>query len=89
MVLPKKYSYIDSRSGGTGHGTAHDYDRHIPIVFMGTGIEPGFYSDACGPEDIAPTIAKMLGFEYPHERDSRFLSEMIQAAPQSALLGPH
>jgi hypothetical protein len=53
---------------------------------MGAGIEPGLYSGACGPEDIAPTIAKMLGFEYSREEDSRLLSEMIQAAPHSARL---
>ncbi|MFQ5929098.1 MAG: alkaline phosphatase family protein [Acidobacteriota bacterium] len=86
IVLPKKYFYLDPRPGGTGHGTAHDYDRHIPIVFMGTGIKPGLYPDPCGPEDIAPTMAKLLGFDYPKENDSRLLLEMIQSAPSSVVL---
>ena len=78
-VLVKKYVYLNSQPGGTGHGTAHEYDRHIPIVFMGEGIKPGTYETACGPEDIAPTIAHLLGLPYPREYDSRLLTEMIAA----------
>ncbi len=78
-VLVKKYTYIEIYPGGTGHGTAYDYDRHVPIIFMGPGIESGSYPDPCGPEDIAPTLAKLLGFDYPREKSSRLLSEMIQS----------
>jgi hypothetical protein len=75
--LLKKYLYLSSLVGGTGHGTAYDYDRHVPIVFMGAGVNPGTYKEACGPEDIAPTLALMLGLEFPRERDSRLLTEML------------
>ena len=77
MVLVKKFLYLDSYVGGTGHGTPYDYDRHVPILFMGPGIEPGSYPDPCGPEDIAPTLAILLGLDYPRENDSRLLLEMI------------
>jgi len=79
MVLVKKYLYLDPRPGGTGHGTAYDYDRHVPIIFMGPDIEPGAYPDPCGPQDIAPTLAQLLGLDYPREKDSRLLSEMIRS----------
>ena len=78
MVLPKKYYYIGPYLGGTDHGTAYDDDRHIPIVFMGPGINAAVYSDPCGPEDIAPTLARLLELELAHESDSRILSELIQ-----------
>jgi len=78
MVLLKKYIYLDDRPGGTGHGTAHDYDRHIPVVFMGPGVRPGKYDQPCGPEDIAPTLAKMLGLDYPKEEDARLLLEILK-----------
>jgi hypothetical protein len=77
-VLIKKNTYVGDRVGGTGHATPHEYDRHVPIVFMGTGIKPGSYSESCGPEDIAPTLARLLGLTYPLEDDSRLLREMIQ-----------
>ncbi len=78
-VLVKKYLYLDPRPGGTGHGTAYDYDRHVPILFMGPNIEAGSYPDPCGPEDIAPTLARLLGLDFPREKDSRLLLEMIQS----------
>ena len=37
----KKYVYLGGYVGGTGHGTPYDYDRHVPIVFLGPGITPG------------------------------------------------
>ena len=76
-VLVKKYVYLNSQVGGTGHGTAHDYDRHIPVIFMGQKIKPGIYQAECGPEDIAPTLAHLLGLTYPREYDSRLLLEML------------
>ena len=78
-VLVKKYTYIGVYPGGTDHGTAYDYDRHVPIIFMGPDIEPGSYPDPCGPEDIAPTLAQLLGLDFPREKDSRLLLEMIQS----------
>ena len=77
MALPKKHYYIDNYPGGTGHGTPYEYDRHVPIVWMGPGIKPGHYSALAGPEDIAPTLAKMLGIDYPLEPDARLLSEVL------------
>jgi predicted AlkP superfamily pyrophosphatase or phosphodiesterase len=77
-VLLKKYVYLSGLAGGTGHGTAYDYDRHIPIVFMGANVKPGSYTEPCGPEDIAPTLAKILGVDFPHEPDSRLLAEMLK-----------
>jgi arylsulfatase A-like enzyme len=76
-VLVKKYVYLSSAVGGSGHGTAHDYDRHIPVVFMGPNIKPGLYEQECGPEDIAPTLAHLLGLAFPRESDSRLLLEML------------
>jgi predicted AlkP superfamily pyrophosphatase or phosphodiesterase len=80
-VLVKKYTYVASYAGGTGHGTAHDYDRHVPIVFMGAGIRPGTYAQASGPEDIAPTLAQILKLEFPREADARVLTEILSPAP--------
>ena len=76
-VLLKKYVYVNSQVGGTGHGTLYDYDRHIPVVFMGRTIKSGHYQQECGPEDIAPTLAHLLGLTFPREYDSRVLLEML------------
>src|SRR5204863_8582514 len=60
IVILKPWLYLSDRAGGTSHGTPHEYDRHVPIVFLGPGVRPGTYAAACGPEDIAPTLAALL-----------------------------
>lgn len=85
IALMKPFIYVDDRRGGTGHGTPYEYDRHIPIFFMGQGVKPGRYSEPCGPEDIAPTLARLLRFDYPQEYDSRLLSEAMPAYAMAPL----
>jgi predicted AlkP superfamily pyrophosphatase or phosphodiesterase len=76
-VRLRQYTYLSDLTGGTGHGSPYEDDRHIPIVFMGSGVTPGRYELPCGPEDIAPTLARMLQLEMPAEPDSRLLLEML------------
>jgi hypothetical protein len=78
LVRLKPYLYLDDEyPGGTGHGGADEYDRHIVTAFLGPGIKPGRYAERCGPEEIAPTLSKILGLEYPLETGQRVLSEML------------
>ena len=77
-VLLKAGIYVNAAVGGTGHGSAYDMDRHVPVVFMGRDIKAGRYTQESAPEDIAPTLAHLLGLEFPRERDSRLLLEMLR-----------
>lgn len=79
VALMKPFVYIDDRPGGTGHGTPYEYDRHVPIFFFSSGIKGGRYTEPCGPEDIAPTLGRFLGFDYPREYDARLLTEILPA----------
>ena len=63
----RKYTYLGGYVGGTGHGTPHDYDRHVPIVFMGPGVRPGPRDAEVGPEDIAWALGRLLGLDYPQQ----------------------
>lgn len=77
LVETRPYVYLDNYPGGTGHGTPHDYDRHVPIVFRGPGVKPGSYEGECGPEDIAATLGRLIGVDYPLQDARRVLSEMF------------
>jgi len=76
----KPYVYVGGRVGGTGHGTPHDYDRHVPIVFLGPGIAPGPRDVACGPEDIAWTLGRLLGLDYPQQDAATDLLPLLSAS---------
>jgi len=78
IVRLKEYMYLTAFPGGTGHGTSYEYDRHVPLVFMGPAIKAGSYEGDSGPEDIAPTLGVLLGLDYPLQDARRRLTEMIQ-----------
>ncbi len=62
---------------GTGHGSSYDYDRHVPVILFGRGVAQGTYPGEAGPEDIAPSLGKLLGVEMPLEPDTRILEEAL------------
>lgn len=68
---------------GTTHGTPYSYDAHIPLVFMGPGVTPGRYPQHVALNDLAPTVAAMIGVAAPSSADGRVLAEMLArpAAP--------
>ncbi len=74
----KEHVYLSTYPGGTGHGTPYEYDRHVPLIFMGPKIKAGAYEGDTGPEDIAPTLALLLGIDYPLQDARRVLTEMIE-----------
>lgn len=57
----------DLTPGGTGttHGTVWDYDAHVPILLRARGVKPGIYLNRVHTSDIAPTLCRLLGIEYP------------------------
>ena len=63
---------------GTGHGSVHAYDREVPVLLYGAGIRQGTFTQPAGPEDIAPTLARLLRLEMLREADTRILSEALQ-----------
>ncbi len=50
---------------GTEHGSAWNYDTHVPVLFMGQGIAPGEVLRRTSITDIAPTVAMLLGTALP------------------------
>ena len=67
-------------SSGTTHGTPYSYDAHIPLVFMGPGIRPGHYDETVALNDLAPTVATLIGVETPGGSQGRVLHEMFAPA---------
>ncbi len=60
----------------TTHGSPWDYDRRVPIIFAGAGIQPGSYLVPASPTDIAPTLAHLVGITLP-KGDGRVLTQAL------------
>jgi len=50
---------------GTSHGSPYLYDRRVPLIFMGPGVEPGRSGAAARTVDFAPTLADLVGLSPP------------------------
>jgi len=59
------------------HGQPSDDDTHVPIVFMGPGIQPGMYANRVSVVDIAPTLALLLGVRPTEPILGRALTEAL------------
>lgn len=50
---------------GSTHGSPYFYDRHVPLVLFGAGIPAGASTDPVSSNDVAPTLARILGVPFP------------------------
>jgi predicted AlkP superfamily pyrophosphatase or phosphodiesterase len=70
---------------GTSHGTVYGYDAHVPLILMGPGVEPGVYPGRVALNDLAPTLATLLGIETPTGSQGRPLVEAMRRGAHGAL----
>lgn len=66
FIIPR-YGVLmhDDPIRGTGHGTHHDYDTHVPLLFWGGSWPAGSSDAAVTPYDLAPTLGVALGVTVP------------------------
>ena len=73
LIEPRRSCLLSEFPTGTSHGSPHDYDRRVPLVFLAPGIAPGEIGGRAATVDIAPTLAAWLGLTPPGELDGRVL----------------
>ncbi len=61
-VLPKPGTLVGWKNGTT-HGSAHSYDRRVPLYFLGSMFERGNHVGPAGSHDIVPTMLRVLGVQ--------------------------
>lgn len=59
-------SYVSYSKTGSTHGSAFNYDTHVPLLFFGKGIKHGQTLQKTEITDIAPTISALLGISFPN-----------------------
>jgi len=50
---------------GSHHGSHHEYDIHVPLVFWGPWFKAGRRERDVTPYDLAPTLAALVGLRLP------------------------
>lgn len=62
---------------GSTHGSVFNYDTHTPLLFFGKGVPHGETFERSEIIDIAPTMAAILGIEYPNGTTGKPLAVML------------
>jgi hypothetical protein len=68
----------DSGPTGTTHGTWNPYDTHIPLVFMGWGIQHGHLNRETHMTDIAATVSALLHIQMPNGCIGKPIAEVLK-----------
>jgi arylsulfatase A-like enzyme len=73
VVYVFKPNFLSKSGSGTSHGTPYDYDTHVPQLWFGVGVPRGVHPERVGVDDIAPTLAGLLGVPVPQQGQGRRL----------------
>ncbi|MEO7962753.1 MAG: alkaline phosphatase family protein, partial [Gemmatimonadaceae bacterium] len=77
-VTLKPYFYTAGIPLVATHGSPHDYDAHVPVLFFGTPFKGGRYGEFARVVDIAPTLASVLGVKPMERLDGHVLTSAIR-----------
>jgi arylsulfatase A-like enzyme len=61
----------------TTHGSPYYYDRHVPLIFFGSGIGAGISDTRVATVDVAPTLARLARVAAPDDLDGRVIPEVV------------
>jgi predicted AlkP superfamily pyrophosphatase or phosphodiesterase len=70
--------WFDGSDRGTTHGVWNPQDTHIPLLFMGWGINHGVSYRTVHMTDIAPTVAALLHIQTPNGSIGEVIPEVIK-----------
>jgi predicted AlkP superfamily pyrophosphatase or phosphodiesterase len=77
VVVILKPNWIGTNTSAATHGSAQWYDQHVPVMFMGAGVKPGWYASPASPADLAPTLASTVALPMP-DVDGRVLKDALR-----------
>jgi predicted AlkP superfamily pyrophosphatase or phosphodiesterase len=79
IVIVHEPYWLPGGQGGTTHGSPFSYDSHVPVIFWGPAstVKPGRYNRDAAVQDIAPTLATILGIALPSGSIGRVLDEIL------------
>ncbi len=68
VVFSLRANYLNSpKDLGAQHGSRHEYDSHIPLIFYGTSIPKSTRNEKVYIVDIAATVCDLIHVEQPSD----------------------
>jgi hypothetical protein len=63
------------------HGSPWGYDTHVPVIFVGPGIDAARVTRLVHPIDVAPTLSALLNMSPPAAAQGTVLVEVVNYSP--------
>jgi predicted AlkP superfamily phosphohydrolase/phosphomutase len=68
ILYSLKTHYLNyEKKFGTQHGSGHEYDNHIPLIFYGRDISYNLINEQVYIVDIAATVTDLIGINKPSD----------------------
>lgn len=80
IILEAGWFQLSNDQTGTIHGAWNAYDSHIPLIFMGRGINKGISYQKVSSCDIAPTLAALLKIQEPSGSIGKVISGVFKSS---------
>ena len=77
LIPQLKQLHVHRMGDGTGHGSPHEYDTHVPLIFMHPNIKSQKIDREVALVDTAVTLAGLLGLEPPKDVDGVDRSALV------------
>ena len=78
VVITLQPYFYWSPGGNATHGTPHDYDAHVPVLFYGPPFKAGKYDEFARVVDMAPTLAAVLNTPPLEKLDGHVLGTALR-----------
>jgi predicted AlkP superfamily pyrophosphatase or phosphodiesterase len=83
VIVAENYLLHDQPMG-TSHGTPWAYDARVPLVFWGRGVRAGRLETPAATVDLAPTLGRLLGLDYPLGEGAAIRTEALAPSAEPA-----
>lgn len=73
-----KPGWMENAEKGTTHGSAYDYDTHVPLILFGNNIPQGQSLEFVNITQIAPSICELLKVNRPNGSTGELLKGLFK-----------
>jgi len=78
LILILQPGWIQEDNTDSGSGSPHSYDRQVPLVWYGWGINPGICDKPVTILDIIPTLCRILKVPKPDGAVGKIIPEILR-----------